>query len=207
MEFNFNFQDETGSYQVTQEDIDSYANMYGLNQIAPNRYSALFIANLMGLEWKSGIDPHQIVDEIKALEGLGPSLGTKPASMFHGQRLNGLWHKHFMPSHLNVAATNILNHLDNDRGRSLVEEILDPNKSPIVTKEMIEELSHRIVWDSLTQRAEQGKLTGEWIVYAKEQDGNYYIGIWTHNAGDEKIAETIETICVPQFPFLSKYFS
>lgn len=206
MEFSFNIYDGTNTRQVNQDELNEYAVAYGLDHIAHDRYSSLFVINLMLLEWISGVDPLQVIDEIKSLEGLGPSLQTKPASEFKGSHLKGLWHKHFMPALPSVMAHNITNHLGRDGTKNLVEEIFDPAKSPVITKEMIEELSYRIVVGSIEERAESEKLTGEWIVYAKENNINYYLGIWRHDAGDEKIAETIKSTCVPQFPFLAKYF-
>jgi hypothetical protein len=56
----------------------------------------------------------------------------------------------------------------------------------------------------MEERGSQGKLTGEWIVFAKEDAGNYYLGIWPHTASDERIASSIKAACVPEFPFLAK---
>lgn len=207
MDFTFNIRDGVNTRAVAQTEIDEYASMYGLDKIANGRYSALFVVNLMLLDIVDGEDPHQVIDEIKSLEGVGRPLQTKEASEFKGDKLKGLWHKHFMPALPSVMAHNITNHLGKNGTSRIVEEVLDPRKSPAITKEMIEELSQRIVEGSIEERATQGKLTGEWIVYAKEFDGNYYLGIWRHDAGDEVIAQTIKSTCVPQFPFLSKYVS
>jgi len=207
MDFTFNIHDGTNSREVRQSEIDEYASLYGLDSLAKDRYSTLFVINLMLLEWVNGVDPHQVIDEIKTLEGSGASLQTKQETEFKGTQLKGLWHKHFMPSLPSVMAHNIVNQLGKNGTRNLVEEIFVPSRNSVVTKEMLEELSHRIVVESLEKRAEQEKLTGEWIVYAKENEGNYYLGIWRHDAGDEKIANTIKSTCLPQFPFLSKYVS
>lgn len=207
MEFNFNIHDGTNTRQVSQAEINEYAELYGLNRIAKDRFSSLFVVNLMLLEWVNGVDPMEVIEEIRVLEGIRASLQTKPEAEFRGEKLRGLWHKHFMPSLPSVMAHNITNHLGKHGTKNLVEEIFDPNKSPVVTKEMFEELSHRLVVGSMEERAENNKLTGEWIVFAKENRKNYYLGIWRHDAGDEKIAETIQSTCMPQFQFLSKYFS
>ena len=86
-------------------------------------------------------------------------------------------------------------------------EIFDPNKSPVVTKEMINELSHRVVVESLEDRGANNKLTGEWIVFAKHQGQNYYLCLTNHESGDENIAQSIKSACVPQFSFLNTYVS
>ncbi|MFA6162506.1 MAG: hypothetical protein WC685_03645 [Methylobacter sp.] len=46
-------------------------------------------------------------------------------------------------------------------------------RSPVVTRYMIVELSLRIVAGSIEERVSQEKLTDEWIVFAKESNGNY----------------------------------
>lgn len=207
MHFTFNINDGKTTKAIHQEQIEAYAAFYGLDVVAKERYSALFVVNLMLLEVANGVDPNQVIDEIKALEENGRESYTKEASEFRGAFLKGLWHKHFMPGLPSVMANNILNHLGKNGLSNLVEEIFDPNKSSVCTKEMIDELSYRVVEESIKKRGENKMLTGEWIVYAKEPGGNYYLGIWRHDAGDENIAKAIKTTCVPQFPFLSKYFS
>ena len=206
MGYVFTIHDGTKQREVRQKEIDDYAIMFGLDRIAKDRYSSLFVVNLMLLESINGVDPLQVIYEIKTLEGLGQSLQTKQEAKFKGIHLNGLWHKHFLPDLPSVLAHNITNHLGKNGTQKLVEKVFDP-KSQIVTHDMIKELAHNLVVGSMEERAAQNKLTGEWIVYAKENNANYYLGIWRHDAGDEKIAETIKSTCVPQFLFLAKYFS
>ncbi|KAB0643839.1 hypothetical protein [Burkholderia latens] len=207
MEITFNVHEGVGIRKVTPQELRDYALMCGLDRIAAGRYSSLFVLNLMILEKINGIDTLHVIEELRFLEGMRPSLQTKPASQFKGPHLKGLWHKHFMPALPSVMAHNIVNYLGKNGTRQIVEEVLDPSKSPIVTREMIEELSHRIAFESMEERGGQGKLTGEWVVFAKEDIGNYYLGIWSHTAGDESIASSIKAACVLEFPFLAKYFS
>lgn len=206
MDITFNVHDGESTRQVTHIDLKEFAKFYGLDRIAKDRYSALFVLNLMLLEQTNGIDPFQILEEVKTLEGSRASLQTKAESQFKGKHLKGLWHKHFMPAMPSVMAHNIMNHLGKNGTREIVEEVLNPEKSPVVTKEMLDELTHRIVIGSMEERANQQKLTGEWIVFAKENGANYYLGVWSHNAGDESIAGSIKSACVREFPFLAQYF-
>jgi hypothetical protein len=177
MELTFNVHENGQIRQVTQKELRDYALMYGLESIAAGRYSSLFVLNLMMLDRLNGIDPFQVIEELKFLEGGRQSIQTKPASQFKRDHLKGLWHKHFMPALPSVMAHNIINHLGRHGARKLVEEVFDSAKSPIVTQEMIDELSHRIVIESMEKRGAQEKLTGEWIVFAKEDDSNYYLGV------------------------------
>ena len=203
----FNVHEGNSTYRVENEELAEYANLYGLETLIPSRYSWLFVFNLMMLERKNGIAPFSIIDEIKNLEDVGPPQQTKPASEFKGAHLKGLWHKHFFAANLSLLAHNISNQLAGGKLGKLVEDIFDPNKSPVVTKEMIGELSHRVVVGSLEDRASDGKLTGEWIVFAKHQGQNYYLCLTTHESGDENIAQSIKAACMPQFAFLNTYVS
>ncbi|MBO1017968.1 hypothetical protein IPU70_30735 [Achromobacter sp. SD115] len=207
MELKFNVHGGNQTRQVTPKELQDYALMYGLETAVAGRYSSLFILNLMLLEQINGIDPFHVIEELKFLEGQRSSLQTKPASQFKGEHLKGLWHKHFMPALPSVMAHNITNHLGKNGTRKIVEEVLDPTKSPVVTRQMIEELSNRIVFESMNERGGKGKFTGEWIVFAKENSENYYLGIWSHTARDEIIASSIKAACMPEFPFLAKYFA
>lgn len=203
----FNVHEGNSTYRVENEELVEYAKLYGLETLIPGRYSWLFVFNLLMLEQKSGVEPFSIIDEIKNIEGLGPSRQTKPASEFRGPHLKGLWHKHFFAANPSLLAHNITNQLAGGKLEKLVAEVLDPNKSPVVTKEMIDELSHRVVVESLEDRAADSKLTGEWIVFAKHQGQNYYLCLTTHESGDENIAQSIKAACLPQFTFLNFHVS
>ena len=200
----FNVNDGQSTREISDQEIKDYASLYGLDRIINGRYSSLLIVNLIILEQYQGIDPGHVIEEIKHLEGIVPSNKTKPATEFRGEYLKGLWHKHFFPALPSVFGHNITNHFGKHGVHNLVDDIFDPQKSPTVTKEMIEELSHRLVVESLEERGDQEKLTGEWIIYAKEDDNNYYLCISPHNAGDENIANNIKSVCLKEFPFLSK---
>ncbi len=184
----------------TEKELADYASEIGLDRAAPNRYSWLFVMQLLLHSEVSGIDPSLIVEEIKALEGGYSRVGTKPASEFTKEPLKGLWHKHFFSAHF--VAHNIVNQLAGGRLAALVEEVLDPAKSPVITAEMINELSHRATSEAFEKRATEGKLTGEWIVFAKHGGTNYYLSLSTHTAGDQVIYDQISSVCFAQFPFL-----
>lgn len=206
VEIIFRIHDGDSVVEVRRDALAGIEQLYGLDRFVAGRYSSLFLLNLLHLERIDGVDPWQVIDEIKHLEGLIPSRQTKPASQFTRLPLRGLWHKHFMPALPSVMAHNILNHFGKNGLKQLVDEVIDPGKSPVVTKDMIEELSQRVVVESMEQRAAADKLTGEWIVFAKENGQNFYLCVCTHRTGDESITSFIKA-CAAEFPFLSKYVS
>lgn len=197
--FNVHIGDRTEV--VTSDDLKGYAKAIHLDLYAAGRYSSLFVLNLLSYERLYGINPFQVVDEIRTLEDSARVTRTKPASQFTRDPLKGLWHKHFFCSRF--MAHNMMNHLSGGKLEKLVNEVLDPNKSPVVTEGMIRELSHRVTVEAFEERASDGNLTGEWIVFAKHEEKNYYLCLATHHTGDESIFNSIRAACWPQFPFLA----
>lgn len=186
---------------ITNKELEEYAKMVGLQAIASERYSWLFAIDLLLFERVNGIDPHMIVDEIKTLEGVRPGGGTKLATQFERKPLKGLWHKHFFSAHF--VAYNIVNEIAGKKLKCLVDEIFDSNKSLVVTREMSNVLAHRACVGPLENRDGDGRLTGEWIVFAKHDGNNYYLCLSTHKTGDQQIYDRIKSVCYPQFPFLA----
>lgn len=165
---------EGQTFLLNPQKIRRAAIDFGLDDVIPGRYSSLFVADLLLLS-AQGIDPYHIVREIKALEGGTPESGTKPATKFTRPTLKGLWHKHFFAPLPSVFAHNILNQFGENGIADLVNEIFDPSKNSVVTQQMIDELAHRATVEPYEKRYDAGKLTGEWIVFGKHDDINYYL--------------------------------
>ena len=63
--------------QLDPEKIRELAKFYELDTLIPGRYTSLLVVNLYLLDKVSGVDPVQVINEIKSLEGLAPSQQTK----------------------------------------------------------------------------------------------------------------------------------
>ena len=48
-------------------------------------------------------------------------------------------------------------------------------KSSVITQDMIDELSHRVTHEAVESRDKDGKITGEWLIFAKHDGKNYYL--------------------------------
>lgn len=199
--FTFAVHADDQTQTVTETELAQFAGLVGLDKIAPGRYSWLLVIQMLLYAKRQAIDPTMIVEEVKALEGLPSRIRTKPASEFRKEPLKGLWHKHFFCARF--IAHNIRNQLSGEQLKAVIDEVFNPAKSPVVTAQLINELSHRVVSETFEAREADGKLTGEWIVFAKHNGKNYYLTMATHNAGDEAIYEQIKSVCFPQFPFLA----
>ncbi len=183
---------------ITQEQLEKYVRLVGLDRIAKDRFSWLFALNLYLYDRVNGIDPTEIIDEIKKLEAGVTGPGTKPATEFRREPLRGLWHKHFFSAHF--VPQNLLNHLANGRLEAIIEQTV--KQGGVITEEMIANVIHQITEAQLEDRYTTGKITGEWIVFAKHEGANYYLCLSTHTSGDQVIYDQIKSLCFPQFPFL-----
>jgi len=205
MNFQYTIHLGTLPQTVTSDQLTQVAAEYGLDKLIPGRYASLFVLNILLHERFDGVNPQIIIDEIMHLEGKGPSLQTKGASQFTGEKLRGLWHKHFMPANLSILGHNLSNQLGKSGIERIINEVFDPSRGATITTEMINEATHKIVTESLEKRAEAGKLTGEWIIFAEEAGLNYYLCTANHDSGDENIANRIHSVCIHEFAFLSRY--
>jgi hypothetical protein len=69
----------------------------------------------------------------------------------------------------------------------LVNEVIHPAKSTVITQKMITELAHCVTYEPFETGEAAKKLTGEWIIYLRQVAKNYYLCCSTHDAGDEFI--------------------
>ena len=196
MTFKYVFKIQVGDQTqvITWKRLARYAESLGLNQIIKNRFSCPFVLNVYLHDHIYDIGPTLIVDEIKRLGNgiLGP--GTKQAKPIDRWPLRGLWHQHFFSPHF--AAKNILNRIAGNRGKIIAERVFNfDNPSPI-TREMIAEFSHRLTMEQLERHSNAGKLTGEWIVFAKHDGTNYYLCLATHTSDGSVMCDQIKLICL-----------
>jgi hypothetical protein len=186
--------------QVTNEDLATFRDMFVDAPELAARMSELIWLDIYVLSGVFGVSPQDIIAAITDLEQGEPATGVKPATQFNKMPLKGLWHKHFFSAHFVVK--NIVLALGKTGVAKLVEEVLDPAKSSVVTEEMINELAHRVTHEPLEARDANKKLTGEWIVYLRHEGKNYYLCCNTHDAGDQFIYDRIMKHCVRDFPNL-----
>jgi hypothetical protein len=141
----------------------------------------------------------QIVDEIAVLEGVtnARSSGTKSSSQFNGKWLNGLWHKHYAQARF--LPTNLKNHWTPAKLRQLIKETL--GERDLCAEQAAKNLSHRYVLDGYFARSSNRELTGEWIVFAKQDSKVYYLTLAAHVEKDEDIWRRCKA-CSQEFPEL-----
>lgn len=152
-------------------------------------------------------DPFAVLDELDHLEGMRASSVTKRESQFKlGGPLHPLWHKHFtLPRHLihNIGIRWNLSGGGNKDLDNMIEEVLrEHGEFPERWQAL---LTHRFVIDAFKDRAARG-LTGDWIIYGKHDDLNYYLDLATHSeAVGQKAVQLLKKLrgsCMAEFPFV-----
>ncbi|MEH0293436.1 MULTISPECIES: hypothetical protein [Agrobacterium] len=144
-----------------------------------------------------------VMSAIRDLEAGEPHTGVKKATPFNHPPLKGLWHKHYYSAQALIP--NVIQGLGSDGLEKLANEIMDQTAGTVVTEQMCNELACRAIFEPLTNRSSNGKLTGEWVIFAKSERGNYYLSLGYHNTGDQLLYDRIMTYCPEDFPDLHKW--
>jgi hypothetical protein len=181
----------------------AFVQLYGLDNLIPNRYSEVFVVDLIINLELNGIDPRHIIDEIKRLETLNSDGYTKEATQFKRAPLHPLWHQHYFSEHYLVQ--NIQNEL-NKSFKTIWDESMGEEGS-VIKQNHINDLVHNVVQGTIETRSDEKRITGEWLVFSKEATGNIYLCMATHTTGDTNIYDKIAYCCEHQFPSLEPFAS
>jgi hypothetical protein len=78
------------------------------------------------------------------------------------------------------------------------------NKQWDEPSQWIGELVHRFTIGGISERADAGRLTGDWIIFGKRDGQNYYLDLATHEEGDdpEQLLQKLRVSGQIDFPFL-----
>jgi len=190
-------------YKITNRELAVYRDRFIEESELAKRMSELMWFKMYILLEEFGISPYDILSAIKDLEQGEPGAGVKPATQFKKMPLRGLWHKHFFSARFLV--NNMRLGLGKNGIGKLVDEVMDSAKSPIITREMIGELIHRLTHGTIEARSADKKLTGEWIIYLPHGEKNYYLTVASHGTGDQAIYDQIFSHCLRDFPHLAAW--
>lgn len=164
------------------------------------RISDLFLEQLRHGLMTDAIHPHKVIDEIRNLE-LGKKSATKAADTFKHPPLKGYWKKHFFQTTWMIR--NIMNEwkMGNPRSEKFKTLYFETAKKTTDPHAFSSQISHKFVIEAFEKRVQKSAMDGEWIVFDKYQDQNYYLTIAFHSEKPEVIHERILS-CQSQFPFL-----
>lgn len=201
MEQIFRMRFADGAVELSEAELAKYAEFVGLSRVATGRYTWGFVAKLYAFERANGIDPNMVVDEIKQLEGAERPGGTKRATQFTRAPLAGLWHQHFFSPRF--IPQNLLSELNDKKKWALATEQLGP-EDHVITSADLDKLAYALTTEAFEKRYEEGRLTGEWIIFAQHEGQNYYLTLAVHSTGeqDQILYNEVKTMSSFQFPFL-----
>lgn len=193
------------------EELDEFAEIYGLERAIPGRYSVLLLYGLYYGGKVGRLNPAKVIQEIEFLEGLRQPSGTKPASVFQRNKpLRGLWHKHYLEDGLSSMALNLHKGLERygiPWAKEMAEEAGGSGEDIYFSEKDIPQIAHDVVEGNWKRLREEPALTGQWIIFAQYQGNNYYLCLGHHQSGDQKIRDQIDSVCVQEFPFLTEVLS
>jgi len=202
---NIDISVEGKSQRIDSQRRTNFVQKYDLDHLIPNRYTEIFVADLIANLEINKIDPRFIIDEIKRLETLDDIGYTKQASQFKHAPLHPLWHQHYFSEHYIV--NNIYNEI---KIKNNLKKIYDNSMGELgsaIEQKHIDSFIHNIVDGTIEKRSNEQRITGEWLVFSKEEAGNVYLCMATHTMGDTNIYEKIAYCCERQFPSLEPFFS
>lgn len=192
------------SRDLTENDLRHFATFSGLESAAPGRSSRLLLFQLCagilagGLGW----DPPKIVAEVKSLEGVGPRLGTRSASQFKHPPLIGLWKKHYLTGSRAAFAKNIRSGLGRKGLRDIIAKHHNPTTAHLDPHEISRRIANEAVHGTYAALKQSQSITGEWLIFSRHKNQNYYLTVASHAEPDAEIYARIEAACFVEFPFL-----
>lgn len=214
---------------LSREKLEKYIeDICGLNRrsipmIFP-RISSNLLVSMVLVHNDSPLNIHNIVAEIRYLEGLILHTKSKAESKFDNSSLKGLMKKHFYdPVYFlkNVGASynlayeaqvekNKLQGIETEKTKKEKEKekekpllkMATEHMQTLPKKEVIERIVYDLTIGDLKAREEAGKkLTGEWLVYKKYNGKNYYLTLANHKDSDEEILSRVN-MAYTDFSFL-----
>jgi hypothetical protein len=155
-------------------------------------------------------DERAVVDEIVHLENGTTPTKTKPAEPLWGA-LNGFWHKHFFEARFlaknlqeeTAKSFELLWHRDFLPAVESHPELTNDKNIGRLTGLIAQKLVHGAFLHRAGSSAKGGRprLTGEWIVCAKQNSRNVYLTLATHDEPQKSVAIRIWQ-CGWEFPFV-----
>jgi hypothetical protein len=183
-----------GTTMFTVEETEAEIRSWLNPKIRTGRFSKLFVDQLVRHQIDRTVHVHAIYDQIGYLEGPDAGRGgAKDAALFTGKHLKGFWHQHrFEPRFM-------ANNLANDSKSPEAMAIFVKMAEAINRGEEIGQFVHELVIGGYERRFREGKMTGEWIVFAKIEGVNHYLTLGKHDEGDDKILDRIKA-CATECP-------
>lgn len=196
-------------YQITDDEIQEFRqNDIGLNGIDIARVSYLLSAQLASARKYRIFSTFSVTDIIQRLEGrYPPSSMIKNPEQFKHPPLKGLWKAHFFD------AIFMLQNLNNETGSGIPNSKRFQAICQLVAKKVREsngqlswqmQLAHELTVGAYERRARNKRITGEWLIFSKKEQANFYLAISNHTHGEQdyKLYNYLVDYCKEEYPFI-----
>lgn len=173
--------------EISDLELENFINTNtNFNDFDTSRINKYLIAQLYVFHDYMNFDISNIVQQIRHLESINTTSSTKEATQFDREPLKGLWHKHFFDAHYilkNIGSEFGLNKNGNKKLDILLSNFNFSKFDMTMNKDIINEMIHL----GFFERAQNRNLTGEWIIFAKNESCNYYLTLARHEEKDIEI--------------------
>ena len=170
-----------------------------------SRISSSFIVQIIQLRAGGSIETVNIVKAIKSLENNKNTISTKSEDCFKHQPLKGLYKKHFFDANFvlkNIGTYWGMGFGGNDKLDKMIKQSFAKSKTGYCDDRLNASIISQLTFGAIKDRTRSKKLTGEWIIYQKYQNKNYYLTIASHDEKDIDIHKRIKDIYYIDFDFL-----
>lgn len=196
--------------RITEEDVALFRDdNVGLCRVDCERLSHLLLAQLTSVSKHRTFNYFSVTDVIQNLEGVGLAGGcVRGEEPFKHLPLKGLWKAHFFDARFLMQ--NLINHWGLEyescpRFGELCSQVAKAEEGNPTVHGWQGRLAHEFTIGGYEQRARKKNLTGEWLIFAKHENLNYYLCVTQHSStkeGDEVIYALLKEHCEIQYPFL-----
>lgn len=187
------------------EILNNFQYYNELSGCPEERTSYLLKAQLHKIEQSNELNVQPILDLIASIEDDEFDPSIKGPDEFKYEPLKGLWKAHFFDSMFLLKNVQ-LNWAKEKKIKNLIKTEMEKSKEKKIGKEFISRLAHKFVFGGLGERADKGKLTGEWLIFGKYEGKNYYLAVCRHTADeqDKEVYSSLKKYCGDEYPFLFK---
>ncbi len=193
---------------VSVEEVAHFENHHiGFCGVDMARVSQFLLTQLAAISKHRTYNSFSITDVIQELEGVGRGCKQR-ADTFKHSPLKGFYKAHFFDARF--LSRNLINYwgLEFEKSpklASLMMRIDDEEKRQPTKLGWQGRLAHEMTIAAYDEISKRNKQTGEWIIFARHDDLNYFLCLSQHTKTkeeDQSIYDFLKLLCEDEFPFL-----
>lgn len=190
--------------------IEQTREWLGLDSIPNATFSNLILSQFQYGLCERAFHVGAVVDVIKKIQN-GTLTSKKGVRHFKHEPLKGFSYAHWFEARFML--TNLMNHwkIRSKTSDKLLNQIGDSFKSSglsigdLIDQKAISQLGYDVIVGGYEDRARNGELTGEWIIFYIDERKTIFLGLAQHRSdrnGDRELYLKMACACVDEFPEL-----